>query len=64
MALTQRAAKEAGIPIRFTRRAKQSNILRFRKQTEAPIRAEGRISPRVWAGAKVGGAVVGAIDGG
>ena len=37
MALTQRAAKEAGIPIRFTRRAKESNILRFRKQTEAQI---------------------------
>ncbi len=37
MTLTQRAAKEAGIPIRFTRRAKGSNLLRFRKQTEAQI---------------------------
>ncbi len=37
VALTQRAAKEAGIPIRFVRRAKESNILRFRKQTEAQI---------------------------
>jgi len=36
-ALTQRAAKEAGIPIRFTRQAKGSNLLRFRKQTEAQI---------------------------
>ena len=36
-ALTQRAAKEAGIPIRFTRQTKGSNILRFRKQTEAQI---------------------------
>ena len=36
-ALMQRAAKEAGIPIRFTRQAKGSNILRFRKQTEAQI---------------------------
>ena len=36
-ALTQRAAKEAGIPIRFTRQAKGSRILRFRKQTAAQI---------------------------
>ena len=36
-ALMQRAAKEAGIPIRFTRQAKGSNILRFRKQTAAQI---------------------------
>ncbi len=36
-ALTQRAAREAGIPIRFTRQAKGSNLLRFRKQTEAQI---------------------------
>ncbi len=36
-ALTQRAAKEAGIPIRFTRQAKGSHLLRFRKQTAAQI---------------------------
>ena len=36
-ALTRRAAKEAGIPIGFTRQAKGSPVLRFRKQTEAQI---------------------------
>ncbi len=36
-ALTQRAAKEAGIPIGFIRQAKGSTMLRFRKQTEAQI---------------------------
>ncbi len=36
-ALTQRAAREAGIPIRFTRQVKGSPILRFRRQTPAQI---------------------------
>ena len=36
-ALTHRAAKEAGIPIRFIRQAKGANLLRFRKQTETQI---------------------------